>query len=125
MDDSIPELIDVAIEENKTKNNSSKLVKDEKKNDEFKLILSKKKRREHREKNRMEAEAEAAAAVAASTSMADDVELEDEDIDDDLIDQDEEGDNLQSEKSNAFSQSTTFKFPPLSGEKLMVCFFLN
>ena len=115
MDDSIPELIDVAAEVNKSEARVEPLL--EKKQDEFKLIVSKRKRREQNK---------AAAAVAASTSMGDELDMEEdeEDEDDDEeIDEDEEMDNLQAAKTpaNTINMPTKkFKFPPLSGEKLMV-----
>jgi hypothetical protein len=110
MDDAIPELIDVAVTSKKVEiNNDLK----EKKEDEFKLIVSKRKRREQNK-------------VAASTSMGEDLELEEDDEDDDeLIDEDEDTLDLKEKISpiQDFTQLKKLKFPPLSGEKLMVNYF--
>lgn len=88
----------------------------DKKNDDFKVILSKKKRKEKKK-------AEAVLA-AASTSLGDDIEIEedeDEDSEDDMVDDEDSATNLAAfeKKSNDLISNKKFSFPPLSGEKLM------
>lgn len=80
-----------------------------KKEEDFKEVMTKKKRRE---KNK-------AAALAASTSMGEDIEDEDED---EMDDEDEETINTIAEferKANAANENRKFNFPQLTGEKLM------
>lgn len=86
----------------------------EKKSEEnFKMILSKKKRRE---KNK----ADAKAAEAASTSLGEDIDLEEED-DDEMCDEEENATTLAEfeKRADQLNANKKFKFPPLSGEKLL------
>lgn len=87
-----------------------------KKDEEFKEILSKKKRR-------IKSKETQAAAEAASTSLGEELVLDDEDDDDDMVDDEESATNLAHFEKKCMDNLNTgkkFKFPALSGEKLLV-----
>lgn len=109
MSDDMPELIDVADEALTASKSTPESQPAEKKEEEFKLIVSKRKRRQQKQE-------------------ADEIEA-DEDDDDYEIEQDmdEEPDNLKDHDPslNVFADANKkFKFPPLSGEKLTVTYFI-
>lgn len=113
MEDDMPVLIDTVEVAKK----STKVDFDfNKKEEDFKEVMTKKKRRE---KNK------ASAAMVASTSMGEDIEEEDED---EMDDEDEETINTIAEferKANEANASRKFNFPQLTGDKLMVCLNLT
>jgi hypothetical protein len=105
MSDDLPELVDVSSSK-KTVNKKNNKNDDKKVEEEFKLVTTKRKRKEI---SKMDTE-----EVGPG---ADDEDLDDIDIDDSL-NVDEEGDNLRDQNDNLPLQSV--KFPPIQSEKLMV-----
>lgn len=112
MSDDMPELIDVTEESAPSQTVPESKPVEEKKEEEFKMIVSKRKRRQQK----MEAEA------------AEEVEDDDDDdyeIEQHVVGDDEEPDNLkmQEQSDKVFDDANRkFKFPPISGDKLTVCF---
>jgi len=111
--DDMPVLIDTV---ETTKPKTTKPVFDfNKKDEEFKEILSKKKKR-------IKSKQTKAAAEAASTSLGEDIELDEEDEDDDMVDDEESAVNLAHFEKKCMDNLSTgnkLKFPALSGDKLM------
>jgi hypothetical protein len=113
-DDALPELIDVT-EESKDKNLQSKSTKLDtkttKKEDEFKLVVSKRKRRELA--NKMDDETDLADKSTMDDTMNEEYDTEDEEL---LISQSQ---NAQEEDDQSQEMPIKkLKFPPISAEKL-------
>lgn len=100
----IPDLIDVSVTKAKPDSESNLTKRTQNENDDFKLIVSKRKRREQ-------------SKVAASTS-AETEEMEEEGYED-VEDEEAELEKLDKSHDNQF-QIKKLKFPPISSEKLMV-----
>ena len=99
----IPDLIDVSVTKTKPDSESKLTKRTQNEDDDFKLIVSKRKRREQ-------------SKVAASTS-AETEEMEEEY--EDVEDEEAELEKLDKSHDNQF-QIKKLKFPPISSEKLMV-----
>lgn len=113
-DDALPELIDVT-EGSKDKNLQSKSTKLDtkttKKEDEFKLVVSKRKRRELA--NKMDDETDLADKSTMDDTMNEEYDTEDEEL---LISQSQ---NAQEEDDQSQEMPIKkLKFPPISAEKL-------
>ena len=107
-DDCIPDLIDVSVNNSKNKadDKNETLKRDD--SDDFKLIVSKRKRREQ---NKMDSNEASTSAATADDDMEDECDdIEDEEAELDKLDK------IQNEEL----QIKKLKFPPISAEKLMV-----
>jgi hypothetical protein len=112
-DDALPELIDVTEEslEKKPQSKSSHLdTTTKKKEDEFKLVVSKRKRRELT--NKMDDESNLADKSTMDDTMNEEYDTEDEEL---LITQSQ---NLQEDDQSQEMPIKKLKFPPINAEKL-------
>jgi RNA-binding protein PNO1 len=115
MSDDIPDLIDVSI--NQTQNKSEDAVSNKRQksseSEDFKLIVSKRKRREQ---SKMDVASSTSADTAATTQ-----EMDNDDNDEDYEDIDDEDAELEKiDKSQSDKlHIKKIKFPPISAEKIM------
>jgi hypothetical protein len=104
----IPDLIDVSVTKSKPKSGNKETNQAQNDNEDFKLIVSKRKRREQ---NKMDSSASATTSAEATEEMEDEYE--------DVEDEEAELEKIDKSQDNQF-QIKKLKFPPISSEKLMV-----